>query len=200
MLERYELSAFLEYKSQLSPALFAMEPKLSNLMKRAEYPLVGHAGIEWRERIAVPFYLNLERATVANVGRILLDFDMEARRTTSFQLRASIVLPKKSEFMTMINTQSDDELRIALALSNDLRLALTTQPIDFLLTLDWFWDFRYSQSRVRSPIGQRDPHERWRQILSSASECTTTSTPVAAEMVIGSQGTASFGFRSAESR
>jgi hypothetical protein len=194
------MSTFLEYRNQLAPAHFSMESRLSNLMKRAEYPLARSGGNDWPERVAIPFYLNLESPTVANVGRILLDFDLEIRRTTSYRLRASIVPPRNSQDLEVVNTKLDDALRIALALSNELRLSLTTQPIEFLLTLDWFWDFRYSQSRVRSPLSRRDPRERWRDIFSSVSECTATTYPVAAEMAIGDQGSTTFSFRPEESR
>jgi hypothetical protein len=199
VLDRYELSEFHEYRDQLAPAMFAMESHLSKLMKRSEYAVVGPIGVEWPERVAVPFYLKLERPTAANVGRILLDFDTEVRRTTSYQLRASMALSRSSEYMTVIETKVDDALRIALAFSNELRLGLTTRPIEFLLALDWFWDFRYARSRVRSPLGRHDPHERWNKIFSSVSECTTTGYPVTAEMALSDHGSTTFSFRTEKS-
>ena len=168
-------------------------------MRRAEYTLTSDLGFEWSSRVAVPFYLNLETRTASSVGRILHDFDMEIRRTTSYQLRSSTVLPKSSQFIEIVETDVDSSLRIAIGLSNELRLALTKHPVEFLINLDWFWDLRYSQSRVRSPTGQRNPHERWERILSSVSECTAISNPVAAEMVIGSHGVTTFNFRSESS-
>ena len=165
-------------------------------MKRAEYALAGRLGRGCAEQVAVPFFLTLERSTAANVGRILVDFDTEVRRTTLYRLSTSKVLPRNSQYMEVIHTRYDEELHIELALSNDLRVALISQPIEFLLTLDWFWDFRYSQSRVRSPIGRRNPHERWRRIFSSVSECAEFREPVAATIAIGDRGATSFSFRS----
>jgi hypothetical protein len=193
--ERHEVSTFLEFRSQLPPAQFATESKLSDLMKQAEYPLASRPGIESSDRVAVPFYLNLESAAASNAGRILVDFDMEVRRTTSYQLRTSMAPPRNSRYVEVVGAEQDEAFRIVLALSNELRLALTTQPIEFLLTLDWFWDFRYSKSRVRNPVGQRNPHERWQNIFSSASECAASSQPVSAEMVIGRHGNTTFKFR-----
>jgi hypothetical protein len=197
--ERYELSTFLEYRSQLDPKYFEMESKLSSLMKRAQFPPAGHLDPGSSNGAAIPFYLNLETLTVSNVGRILLDLEMEIRRTTSYQLRASLVLPKHSQNMAIVMINKHDSLRIVMALSNELCLALTTQPIRFLINLDWFWYFRYSQSRVRSPVGQRNPLERWSHIFASASECTTSSHPVVAEMAICSQGATTLNFRTERS-
>lgn len=197
MTERYELSKFLEYRSQLTPAQFSMESRLSQLMKRAEYPLTSYQGSGRKDHVAIPFYLNLETPTSSNVGRVLLDFDLEVRRTTSFRLRGSIAPPRNAQNLEVVGAQTNDVLRIALALSKELRLALMTQPIDFLLMLDWFWDFRYVQSRVRSPLSQRDPRERWSNILSSVTESTSTTTgSIAAEMTIDNHGVTSFGFQS----
>jgi hypothetical protein len=195
VLERYEMSRFLEFRNQLSPKQFAMETQLGILMKQAECRRTSHLGDEWPEQITVPFYMNFERPTVANVGRILVDFDLEIRRTTSYQLSTSMALTKSSQYMEVIHTTNNDVLQIVLALSNELRRALTSQPIAFLITLDWLWDFRYSKSRVRSPIGRRNPHERWRHIFESVSECAATLQPIAAEIAIGHHDSTTFGFR-----
>lgn len=195
--DRYELSEFRDFKQEFIPSTNASQSKLSNLIKLSEFSSNDRPLATRMRSVAVPFLVNIANSTATAVGRVLLDVDLELRRSSALQLRNTTSPTRDPQLVDLISMKGDDDLQIELAISGELHHALTSRPIDFLITLDWIWDYRYARSRVRSPLITHDPRQRWAGIMSSALACTDMVRSVYTTMTVGQDGSTTFAFRSA---
>src|SRR5450759_5341034 len=157
--DRYALSKFRGFRAELIPTPIASQPELADLIRLSEISMAGRPLGTRQRAVAIPFLVRMTNASASSVGLMLLDVDLELRRSSALQLRDTTSPTRNLQLVELVSMQSDDALQIELAVSGELHHTLTSRPIDFLITLDWIWDYRYARSRVRFPLITRDPRE-----------------------------------------
>lgn len=195
--ERYALDEFREFRRELIPQAVSTQRKLARLLTLSDIQLNNRQSTTGQQVIALPFQVTITDSTASNVGRLLLDLDLELRRCAALQLRGSVSPTREPRLVDLLSTQREHALRVELAVSGELHHALSSQPIDFLVTLDWLWDYRYARSRVRFPLIATDPRERWADIMSSATVCTVMGRSAYTTMTVQHDGSTTFAFHSA---
>jgi hypothetical protein len=194
--DRYALSQFRAFRQKFVPRTIASQPDLASLIKFSEFALNDSPMLTGTGATAIPFWIKTADSAASKVGRLLLDVDLELRRSFALLSRNTASPTRDFQLVDLTSIQRDDALCLELALSGELHHALTSRPIDFLITLDWMWDNRYAKSRVRSPLITLDPTERWAGIMSSASACVNSGQTVIATMAVDRGGSATFAFSS----
>jgi len=195
--DRYALAEFREFRRELIPQAVASQRKLTGLLALSEIQLNNRRSSTDQRVIALPFQVTITESTASNVGRLLLDLDLELRRCAALQFRDSASPTRELQLVDLLSIQRDHGLRVELAVSGELHHALSSQPVDFLITLDWLWDYRYARSRVRFPLLTNNPKERWADIMSSASVCMDLGQSAYTTMTVQHDGSTTFAFHSA---
>lgn len=198
MANRYALPQLEELLQSLVSTASALQPQLTNLIRESEFTCAAGPLDERKREVAVPIQMEIANPAASNVGRLLVDVDLELRRSSALLTRNATAPTRNVQLVRVLTMRADDSLRLALGASGELHDALTSRPIEFLATLDWLWDNRFARSRVRSPSITSDPSKRWAGILTSAFACTATRRPVVTTMVVEHDGSTTFAFRLVE--
>ncbi|MFI5035002.1 MAG: hypothetical protein ACHQFZ_02215 [Acidimicrobiales bacterium] len=198
--DRYALSQFRDFRQKLFPTTIASQPELASLIKLSEIALNDNPMLTRTGAFAIPFQIKTADSAASKVGRLLLDIDLELRRSFALMSRNTASPTRDLQLVDLTSIQGGDALRLELALSGELHHALASRPFDFLITLDWMWDNRYARSRVRSPLITLDPTERWAGIMSSAFACTQSGQAVITTMTVDHYGFTTFAFSSVGAR
>jgi hypothetical protein len=83
---------------------------------------------------------------------------------------------------------------VVLGAMGETNAALTSRPIAFLQTFDWFWLHRHARTRVRPPYESIDPTIAWIEMLRTASDLVKRESPVCVTIQVATDGMTVFGF------
>jgi hypothetical protein len=194
--DRYQLNEFTDFQEIFLLPNEAVQRELGNLIRRSELTYVSSKGIDDRQLLAVPLQIHLANSTSANVGRTLLDLEIELRRTASYLETGKVRPSRNNEIVELISASHNASIDLVVAVSMEIYRMLASRPIDFLLLLDWFWTRRHNRTKVRSPYERTDPTGVWNQLVASATDCVHSGHPVVVTMRIDVDGSATFQFRS----
>lgn len=193
---RYAINEFLDIYNDLHAATNFDQQALGTLLDRAvgeRYDLVK--GLTLLQQ-TLPMNSHLASSVVGDIGRTLLDLDVELRRTLSFISEGSTrPLRDRSavQFLSARHTSSTD---ILLLLSRVFYEVLSSRPLDFLVTFSWFWDHRLNQTRSRPAQDQRGHISALNAIADVARESLNSGQPVVMTMKIAADGSTEFMFDS----
>ena len=194
--DRYALGEFTSLQDGLSAPSENNEVLLGKLLRRSEITYTNSIGFDQTEHRAIPIHVHLENSTSANVGRFLLDIDIEIRRCASYMLSGSSRPSRKYQLVEMISAERTNSAELVVAAALEVYSVLTSRPIAFLQLLDWVWSHRLNRTKVRRPFEQIDPRWVWEDLLRRANHCIELDRPATLTVVMGAEGSTTFGFES----
>jgi hypothetical protein len=194
--DRYRLSEFAGLRNKFSLPSDIEQRQLGSLLRRSELTYASSKGIDHPQLLAMPLQIHLANSTSANVGRTLLDLEVELRRTAAYMENGAIRPSRNNEIVEMISARHVASVDLVVAAAMEIYSLLTSRPIDFLLLLDWFWTHRHNHTKARSPYEHIDPTRIWGELVAMAQSCIESGGPVVVTMTIEVDGSTKFGFRS----
>ena len=198
--DRYRLDQFSELRERFSLPFNIEQRQLGGLLKRSEIAYASSKGIDHAQLLALPLQIHLANSTSANVGRTLLDLEVELRRTAAYLEHGAIRPPRNNEIVEMISARHLNSIDLVIAAAREIYDLLTSRPIDFLLVLDWLWSRRQRRSKLRAPGEHIDPTRMWIDVVAMAQSCIESDRPVEVNVTIDVDGSTKFGFQSVETR
>ena len=135
--------------SELSRLIHSPEVRAAS--GRVRSPLAG--GSEQSKLSQDQAYVSLHSpdSSVYFVGQMLADLDREMRRSTTWLLEERLALPRRPadlQIKSSIHSESHDFLLVA---GGQIVNLLQSSPVQFGITLSWFWDHRPKRWGIRTP-------------------------------------------------
>jgi hypothetical protein len=122
-------------------------------------------------------HIRLESAIVSDIGRALIDLDVELRRTFAFLSDGSMRPRRDRGSVELLFAQKNSSTDIFVLTSTLFYQLLTSRPMDFLHVFSWFWDHRLNQTRVRSAKSLEDELPGWLAISDTIQKGVVTEEP-----------------------
>ena len=135
-----------------------------------------------------PVFLHLADSTVFNVGRILVDVDIELRRAGSYLTSGSLRPLKGSDLVVLKSAERASSSTITLLTSQIISVLLTSRPFDFLLVLSWMWEHRLNRTRAHLVRDETHYLKNLNQIFRSSFECLAENKPAIMKLRVGMDG------------
>jgi hypothetical protein len=196
MSDRYLLNDYAIQSAEFSKLTENLDRPLGHLLRDSEFGFVISGDMKPPVYSAIPIHVHLENSTTSNVGRTLLDLDVELRRCATYMLDGSIRPLRNFTSVELISAVRTYSVDIVIAVARQLYDLLITRPVTFLQLLDWFWSLRLSQTKVRQPHVEVNRAEPWNDIVSLATSCIEHGRSVVLTVDVTSEGTTRFGFES----
>lgn len=194
--DRYCIKEFVELRNKFSLGTDTEQRMLGSLLRRSEITYASSKGIDHPPLLALPLQIHLANSTSANVGRALIDLELELRRTASYLDSGTIRPSRNSEIVEVISARQHSSIDLVVAAAMEIYRLLTSRPLDFVLALDWFWSHRHNFTKVRLPNGHNDPTRVWTEMLENAKRCIESGRSVVGTMEVEVNGSTKFGFKS----
>jgi hypothetical protein len=194
--DRYALAEFEALRRDFSSIVDNDQSRLGQLLRRSEIIYTSSKGMHHPRLTALPLQLHLANSTATNVGRMLLDLDVELRRAASYLRSGSLRPSRNNQIVEVISAQHVASIDIVVAAAQDIYQHLTSRPIDFLLLLNWFWSHRYHRTKVRLAYEEINPVQAWKDVVEMAEICIETGRPVIITMEVDRDGSTQFGLQS----
>src|ERR1035438_7534442 len=101
--DRYHLKEFSELRNKFSIGSDTEQQTLGNLLRRSELTYASSKEIDHSPLLALPLQIRLANSTSANVGRTLMDLELELRRTASYMSSGTIRPSRNNEIVEVIS-------------------------------------------------------------------------------------------------
>jgi hypothetical protein len=194
--DRYQLNEYNDRHADFSAHNEIDQPSLGDLLGRSELVYASSKGLDHALLRAIPLHVYLANSTSANVGRTLVDLELELRRAASYLGSGSLRPSRESQMVEVLSAQYVASIDIVVAAAMEIYGLLTSRPVDFLLLLDWFWSHRHNRTKVRLPYEEIDPTRVWADIVAMANRCLEAGRPVVVTVAVETDGSTRFGFES----
>ncbi|HUX03395.1 MAG TPA: hypothetical protein VMV53_00595 [Acidimicrobiales bacterium] len=142
----------------------------------------------------MPLLIHIHNSTSANVGRTLLDLDVELRRSSSFMTTGSSRPIRNSHAVEVISAHHRTSIDLVVAVSNEPFNVMTSRPLDFVVLLDWCWRHRITRTKNRKRYEELDPVTSWWEIVQTATAAIDRGRPVELLMTVSPDGATTFAF------
>jgi hypothetical protein len=194
--DRYRLDEFHERSEEFFIHGGVDQQLLGDLLGQSELIYASSKGLGHELLRAIPLHVHLANSTSANVGRTLVDLEIELRRATSYLGNGLLRPSRDNQMVEVLTAQHSSSITIVVAVAMDLYGLLTSRPVDFLMLLDWFWSHRRNRTKVRLPYEETDPTRGWDDVVAMARSCIEAGRPVVVTVEVDSDGSTRFGLRS----
>jgi hypothetical protein len=194
--DRFSLSEFINLQSDFLARAPIDQRRLGELIERSEVIYTATRGVSHPRLHAIPVHLHLENSTAANVGRTLVDLDVELRRTASYLSGGSARPSRNKNIVEILSAQHVASIDVVVAAAREIYELLTSRPIDFLQLMVWFWDHRHNRTKVRLPYEQVNPLRSWESLHQSAANAIARDRSVTVTVDVTAEGSSTFGFES----
>lgn len=194
--DRYRLNEYEERRADIAGLSHADQQSFGELLRRSEIVYASSKGLDHALLRALPLRVHLANSTSANVGRTLVDLEIELRRVASYLTSGSLRPSRDNQSVEVISAQHVASIQIVVAVAMEIYGLLTSRPVEFLLLLDWFWSHRHNRTKVRLPYEETDPTRVWTDIVAEAKRCIEAGRPVVVTVTDNADGSTRFGFRS----
>lgn len=194
--DRYALREFEVLKRDFSSIVDKDQLRLGELLRRSEIVYTSSKGMHHPQLTALPVRVHLANSTASNVGRILLDLDVELRRAASYLGSGSLRPSRNNQIVEVISARHVASIDIVVAAAEEIYRLLTSRPIEFLILLDWFWSHRYHRTKVRLAYEEINPVQAWNDVVEMAHVCIEVGRPVVITMEVDRDGSTRFGLTS----
>jgi len=194
--DRYRLGEFQTLSREFITHSAVDQCQLGALLSRSEITFTSSREFHHPLVRAVPLHIHIDNSTSANVGRTLLDLDVELRRSASLLITGSNRPIRNSHAVELISAQHQTSIDLVVAVSNEPFNMATSRPIDFSILLHWCWSRRLNRTKNRKPFEEPDPVISWQRITQTASICIDRGQPVALSMSVAADGSTTFAFTS----
>lgn len=185
---RYAINDFLELRGNVNTEPFLDHEILGELlnqyaMQESNFP----RGQSLLPR-TLPVFACIDSFGASDVGRILIDLDVELRRTLAFITDGSMRPYPDRRTVEVSTTWRDPMTKVLLNLAPSFFGALTTDPLEFLITFSWFWDHRINQTRTRPSRSLQEQFNVINEINDCVKRSITTREPLMITLRIDSKG------------
>lgn len=174
---RYALDEFFRICDGINVLSTLDQEVLGALLDRVSGADLGIGGVSVLPSRTIPLHVQLASSVSGDVGRTLLDLDVELRRALS-QVTNGSLQPFRDrgtvEFFWGRRIASTD---CFVLLSCPFHEVLLTTPLDFLLTLSWFWNLRLNQTKTSTAKNIENQIASLNAIASSATESVRLGQP-----------------------
>lgn len=194
--DRYRLSELTELRNKFSLGPEIEQQTLGNLLRHSELTYASSKGIDHPQLLALPLHIHLANSTSANVGRTLIDLELELRRTASYMNSGTIRPSRNNEIVELISAGHISSIDLVVAAAMEIYSSLTSRPLDFVQILDWFWSHRHNFTKVRLPNEVKDPTGIWTEMAEMAKKCIESGRMVVVTTKVEVDGSTKFGFQS----
>ena len=194
--DHYRLNEYNDRRAHFAAPREIDQQLLGDLLQRSELMYTSSKGLDHALLRAIPLHVHLANSTSANVGRTLVDLEIELRRSASYLGGGSLRPSRNNQIVEVISAQQVSSIGIVVAAAQEIYYLLTSRPIDFLQLLDWFWSHRHNRTKVRLPYEKIDPTRAWANMVEMANRCIEADRPVVVAMTVDADGSTTFGFRS----
>lgn len=195
--DRYRLNEYEDRSADFAGRSSVDQQSLGELLRRSEIVYASSKGLDHALLRALPLRVHLAISTSANVGRTLVDLEIELRRAASYLTSGSLRPSRDNQTVEVISAQHVASIQIVVAVAMEIYSLLTSRPVDFLLLLDWFWSHRHNRTKVRLPYEETDPTRVWADMVAEAKRCNEAGRPVVVTVSNSADGsTTRFGFKS----
>jgi hypothetical protein len=194
--DRYALDEFANLQYGFPLPSENSQLLLGKLLRRSEINYTNTIDLEQIELHAIPIHAHLENSTSANVGRFLLDLDIEIRRCVSYMLSGSQRPSRNYQLVEVISAEHVNSVEIVVGAALEAYNVLTSRPIAFLQLLDWLWSHRLNRTKVRRQFKVIDPRQLWEDLLRRAALCIELDRPVILTIGVGADDSTTFGLES----
>jgi hypothetical protein len=188
------MSEFSNHRRAFATRSHVDQPRLGNLIRFSEVTFISSHELHHPLVRAVPLRAHIENSTSANIGRILLDLDVELRRCASYLTNGSIRPSRARNTVELISAQHGASIDLVVAVASEPFNVVTARPFDFLVLLDWCWSRRVHRTRTRRPYEELEPVRNWQRMAEMASTCIGRSQPVSLSMNVAADGSTTFAF------
>ncbi len=193
---RYRLNDFHYQLSEFSSGIEVDQQLLGELLVSSELVYASSKGLDHPLLRAIPLHVHLANSTSANVGRALVDLEIELRRVASYLSNGSLRPSRDNQMVEVLTANHVASIDIVVAAAMQIHELLKSRPVDFLLLLDWFWSHRHNRTKVRLPYEETDPAVAWAGIVAMARSCIAVGRPVVVTAAVETDGSTQFGFQS----
>lgn len=194
--DRYRLNEYEDRHTDFTVRNKVDQDSLGDLLGRSEILYASSKGPDHTLLRALPLHVHLAISTSANVGRTLVDLEIELRRAASYLTSGSMRPSRDNQSVEVISAGPVASIEIIIAVAMEIYGLFTSRPIDFLLILDWFWSHRHYRSRVRPPYEETDPTPVWAEMVAMARLCIESGRPVVVTVTDSANGSTRFGLQS----
>lgn len=192
--DRYRLGEFLTLSREFIAHSDLDQRQLGSLLSRSEITFTSSREFHHPLVRAVPLHVHIDNSTSANVGRTLLDLDVELRRCSSLLTTGSIRPTRNNHAVEVISAQHRTSIDLVVAVANEPFNLTTSRPFDFVVLLDWCWSHRINRTKNRKPYEESDPVRSWHEIAQTATTAIDRGRPVELSMTVSPDGSTTFAF------
>jgi hypothetical protein len=189
---RYAVNGLLELRSKINTTPGIDQTIIGGLLtKWVAEDFSPLSGVALSPRtLPVVAFINSSRAS--DVGRVLIDLDVELRRTLAFiSDRRMRPYPDRGT-VEILSAKRGSVTNVLFKLAPLFFSALSTEPLEFLLALSWFWDHRMNQTRTRPARSLQDHFTAFSAIIESAKRSITSKESVMIALKIKTKGSTEF--------
>jgi len=194
--DRYRLGEFWSLSRDFIPNSAIDQRQLGTLLSRSEITFVSSRELHRPLVRAIPLRVQIESSTSANVGRTLVDLDVELRRCSSLLITGSNRPTRNNHATEVISAKRGTSISLVVAVANEPFNVATLRPLDFALLLDWCWSHRLNRTRTRLSYEELDPVKSWQRIVETASLSVERNERVELTMRVAISGVTNFSFTS----
>jgi hypothetical protein len=194
--DRYRLNEYKERHDDFAGHSQVDQQSLGELLRRSEIVYASSKGLDHALLRALPLRVHLANSTSANVGRTLVDLEIELRRVAAYLTSGSLRPSRDNQTVEVISAQHMASIQIVVAVALEIYGLLTSRPVEFLSLLDWFWSHRHNRTKVRLPYEETDPTRVWTEMVAEAKRCDEAGRPVVVTVTDNADGSTRFGFKS----
>jgi hypothetical protein len=191
--DRFKISELADIQHLLRRDVEILEPQMAVLLADSTTTFAATQG-EFADEPVVPLHAHLAVSTCFGVGRNLLDLDIELRRTAAY-LNSGRTRPTRDNQVIEVNSaEQSSSIDVVLVAGREIYHLLTSRPIAFLQTLDWFWLRRHTRTKVRNPDERVDPMNEWSEMLLTVRALIERGNPALVRIDVAADGTTTFTF------
>jgi hypothetical protein len=191
--DRYVVNSFREARRQLIGIAPINQALLGTLLINANRHF--HASISSELVPTLPVRIELSSSQIGDVGQVLIDLDLEIRRTASYLAVGATRPLRERGTVTLLGGSRTSSTIIFVSVSGSIYEALVAKPLDFVLAMSWFWDHRLTRTKYRALVSEDESHGTLTHITRSAQLAITAARPSVVALRIDPQGETLFEFR-----
>jgi hypothetical protein len=140
----------------------------------------------------IPILASVESPVAGDVGRILIDLEVELRRTLAFVTERAMLPYRDRGTVEILVAHRDSITNLLISLASPFDRVLATEPLEFLLALSWFWDHRLNQTRTRPAKSLQEQFAAIIAIAEAAKHSVASRVPVMITLRIDGKGFTKF--------
>jgi len=185
---RYAIDEFIDMFNIVTLTADVDEKALGRLLERSSQEKSELSCGFVLQSSASLIHARFASSLACDVGRTLLDLDVELRRTLAFLIDGSSRPLRDRSTVEVLHAVKNMSFHMAFGTSSTFNDLLFSKPLEFQLVFSWFWDHRLNQTRTRPAKRFLDRLPEWYDIAALAKEYVIQNQPVRFILEVDSKG------------